>query len=98
MTVAAVIVAGGSGLRAGGELPKQYQMIGGKPMLWWTVKAFAEHPGISLVQPVIGDGHRQMFEEAVGNLRVAEPVVGGATRQDSCRAGLEARSCGLRAE
>src|SRR5438876_4979826 len=90
MTVAAVIVAGGSGLRAGGESPKQYQMIGGKPVIWWTLKAFASHPGISQVQPVIGEGHEEMYAEAAGDLRIEPPVTGGATRQDSCRAGLEA--------
>ena len=57
MTVAAVIVAGGSGLRAGGEKPKQYQLIGGKPVIWWTLKAFLDHPGVARVQPVIGEGH-----------------------------------------
>lgn len=90
MTVAAVIVAGGSGLRAGGETPKQYQLIGGKPMIWWTLKAFAEHPGVAYVQPVIGEGHVVMFDRAVGGLKVEPPVTGGVTRQESCRAGLEA--------
>ena len=90
MTVAAVIVAGGSGLRAGGDLPKQYQVIGGKPVIWWTLKAFAEHPGISHVQAVIGEGHEAMFAAATLGLDVAAPVIGGSTRQESCRAGLEA--------
>ncbi|MBI2719774.1 MAG: bifunctional 2-C-methyl-D-erythritol 4-phosphate cytidylyltransferase/2-C-methyl-D-erythritol 2,4-cyclodiphosphate synthase [Rhizobiales bacterium] len=90
MTVAAVIVAGGSGLRAGGETPKQYQTIGGRPVLWWTLKAFAEHPGIARVQTVIGEGHEAMFAAATEGLTVEPAVTGGATRQDSCRAGLEA--------
>ncbi len=90
MTVAAVIVAGGTGLRAGGEKPKQYQMIGGKPVIWWTLKAFVEHPGVSLVQTVIADGHGAMFEEAAGNFKVEKPVCGGVTRQESCLRGLEA--------
>lgn len=90
MTVAAVIVAGGSGLRAGGEIPKQYQMIGGKPVIWWTLKVFTEHPGIALVQPVIGEGHERMFADAVRGLKVEPAVVGGSTRQQSCLAGLEA--------
>ena len=90
MRVAAVIVAGGSGLRAGGEAPKQYQFIGGRPVLWWTLKAFSEHPGISMVQTVIGDGHQAMFEEARDGLGVLAPVAGGPTRQASCRAGIEA--------
>jgi 2-C-methyl-D-erythritol 4-phosphate cytidylyltransferase / 2-C-methyl-D-erythritol 2,4-cyclodiphosphate synthase len=90
MKVAAVIVAGGSGLRAGGEKPKQYRSIGGKPLIWWTLKAFAEHPGISHVQPVIAAGHEAMFAEAASGLAVEAPVIGGATRQASCRIGIEA--------
>ena len=90
MRVAAVIVAGGSGLRAGGEAPKQYQVIGGRPVLWWALKAFAEHPGISMVQTVIGEGHEEMFKYASSGLPVLAPVIGGPTRQDSCRAGIEA--------
>jgi len=90
MSVAAVIVAGGTGARAGGEMPKQYQLIGGKPVIWWTLKSFTEHPGIDYVQPVIAEGHEQMFGRASEGLNVEPPVSGGATRQDSCRAGLEA--------
>jgi 2-C-methyl-D-erythritol 4-phosphate cytidylyltransferase/2-C-methyl-D-erythritol 2,4-cyclodiphosphate synthase len=90
MTVAAVIVAGGSGLRAGGEKPKQYQLIGGKPVIWWTLKAFLDHPGVAHVQPVIGEGHEAMFEESVAGLSLPRPVIGGSTRQESCRIGVEA--------
>lgn len=36
----AVIVAGGSGTRLGGDLPKQFQSLGGRPVLWWSMKAF----------------------------------------------------------
>lgn len=90
MTVAAVIVAGGSGLRAGGERPKQYQVIGGKPVIWWTLKAFLDHPGVNHVQAVIGDGHEEMFAESTKGLAVPPPVTGGGSRQDSCRIGIEA--------
>ncbi len=90
MTVAAVIVAGGSGLRAGGEIPKQYQLIGGKPVIWWTLKAFVDHPEISYVQVVVGDGHQTEFARATQGIVVPPPVIGGATRQDSCRIGVEA--------
>lgn len=89
MTVAAVIVAGGSGLRAGGEKPKQYQLIGGRPVIWWTCRAFLEHPAVAHVQPVIGEGHEQMFAEAVKGLDIPRPVIGGSTRQESCRIGIE---------
>ena len=90
MTVAAVIVAGGSGLRAGGERPKQYQLIGGRPVIWWTCRAFLEHPAVDHVQPVIGEGHEAMFAEATQGLGLPHPVIGGATRQESCRIGIEA--------
>lgn len=90
MTVAAVIVAGGSGLRAGGERPKQYQEIGGKPVIWWTCRAFLGHPAIDHVQAVIGAGHEEMFAAATEGLAIGLPVIGGATRQESCRAGIEA--------
>jgi 2-C-methyl-D-erythritol 4-phosphate cytidylyltransferase / 2-C-methyl-D-erythritol 2,4-cyclodiphosphate synthase len=90
MSVAVVIVAGGSGFRAGGELPKQYQLIGGRPVLWWTLKAFADHPEISHVQTVIGAGHEKLFADATSGLKIASPVTGGASRQDSCRIGIAA--------
>ena len=92
MTVAAVIVAGGSGLRAGGVLPKQYQLIGGKPVIWWTLKAFLQHPEISHVQVVVGAGHEAMFAAATADLKVPAAVTGGTTRQESCRLGIEACS------
>jgi 2-C-methyl-D-erythritol 4-phosphate cytidylyltransferase/2-C-methyl-D-erythritol 2,4-cyclodiphosphate synthase len=90
MTVAAVIVAGGSGLRAGGERPKQYQLIGGRPVIWWTCHAFLTHPGIDHVQTVIGEGHEEMFAAATEGLALAPPVIGGPQRQDSCWLGIEA--------
>ena len=89
MTVAAVVVAGGSGLRAGGEKPKQYQLIGGRPVIWWTLKAFLEHPGVSHVQAVIGEGHDEIFAESSLGLKLPPPVTGGNTRQESCRIGIE---------
>lgn len=90
MSVAAVIVAGGSGLRAGGEIPKQYQLIGGKPVIRWTLEAFLSHPLVTHVQAVIGEGHNELFAAATQGLKLPVPVTGGANRQDSCRIGVEA--------
>lgn len=91
MAVVAVIVAGGSGLRAGGGLPKQYQLVGGKPIIRWTLEAFLSHPLISRVQTVIGLGHEALFRSATEGLEnLLPPVAGGGSRQDSCREGLEA--------
>ena len=56
MTVTALIVAAGKGERLGGDLPKQYRSIGGKPVLRWAVEAMARHPSIDRVRVVIGPG------------------------------------------
>ncbi len=90
MKVAAVIVAGGSGLRAGGEIPKQYQQVRGKSVIAHTLQAFIGHPGVALVQPVIGNGHEELFGQASAGLELLPPVPGGATRQASVKAGLDA--------
>jgi 2-C-methyl-D-erythritol 4-phosphate cytidylyltransferase / 2-C-methyl-D-erythritol 2,4-cyclodiphosphate synthase len=89
--VAAVIVAAGRGERAGGDVPKQYQDIAGEPMIRLTLSAFLDHPQIGLVQPVIHAGDEGVYRAAIAGLeRVSPPVAGGATRQASVHAGLEA--------
>ena len=88
--VAALIVAAGSGSRHGGELPKQYQLLGSQPMLRHSVETFCRHPSIDSVRVVIGAGHHELYRAAVGNLAPEPPVKGGATRQESVRRGLEA--------
>jgi len=88
--VAAVIVAGGRGTRSGGGVAKQYRPVLGAPVLRRTLAAFAQHPRIQFVQPVIAAGDAALFAETSGDLTVASPVAGGITRQESVRAGLEA--------
>jgi len=86
---AALIVAAGSGSRHGGDLPKQYQMLGGMPVLRHAVRAFLGHSAIGPLRIVIGPGHEALFAAAVGDLNLAPPILGGATRQESVRLGLE---------
>jgi 2-C-methyl-D-erythritol 4-phosphate cytidylyltransferase/2-C-methyl-D-erythritol 2,4-cyclodiphosphate synthase len=91
--VAAVVVAAGRGLRAGGgQFPKQYRAIAGEPVIRASLKLLAEHPEIALVQPVIHPDDVALFEAASEGLVLLPPVFGGATRQASVRAGLEALS------
>jgi 2-C-methyl-D-erythritol 4-phosphate cytidylyltransferase / 2-C-methyl-D-erythritol 2,4-cyclodiphosphate synthase len=90
VTTAVVILAAGSGTRAGGGLPKQYQTIAGKPLLRLTLEIFCRHPGVHLVQPVISKGDEGLFKEISGGLNVNTPAIGGATRQQSGHLGLEA--------
>jgi len=90
-TVAAVVVAAGRGERAGGDVPKQYRDIAGEPMIRPTLRAFLDHPQIELVQPVIHSGDEGIYRAATAGLqKLSAPVAGGATRQGSVRAGLEA--------
>lgn len=88
-TVAAVVVAAGRGLRAGGDKPKQYRTLGGRPVIYASLMTLARHPAIAKVQPVIHPDDRPLFEAAVADLAVLPPVPGGTTRQLSVLAGLE---------
>ncbi len=86
----ALIVAAGSGQRFGSPIPKQYQDVGGLPILRRSVLAFLNHPLVDEVQIVISPQHRDLYDRAVEGLDLPAPVHGGATRQDSVRLGLEA--------
>jgi len=88
--VAAVVVAAGRGVRAGGSFPKQYKEIAGEPVLRHSLLLFAQDARIDAIQPVIHPDDRALFDRAAERLAVLPPVHGGATRQASVRAGLEA--------
>jgi 2-C-methyl-D-erythritol 4-phosphate cytidylyltransferase/2-C-methyl-D-erythritol 2,4-cyclodiphosphate synthase len=90
--VAVVVVAAGKGTRVGGDMPKQFRRIGDDIMLRRTLLTFVEAPMVGLIQPVIRPEDRDLFDEAAENLDLLAPAVGGATRQASVRAGLEALS------
>jgi 2-C-methyl-D-erythritol 4-phosphate cytidylyltransferase/2-C-methyl-D-erythritol 2,4-cyclodiphosphate synthase len=86
----ALIVAAGSGSRVGGAVPKQYRIWAGRPMLAHSLAAFAAHSAVDAVRVVIGAGQEDLYAEAAAGFDLAPPVIGGATRQQSVRAGLEA--------
>ncbi|MEQ1753225.1 MAG: bifunctional 2-C-methyl-D-erythritol 4-phosphate cytidylyltransferase/2-C-methyl-D-erythritol 2,4-cyclodiphosphate synthase [Micropepsaceae bacterium] len=86
----ALIVAAGHGVRAGEGLPKQYRLLAGKPVLRRTIEAFLGHAAVSQVQVVISPEHRLLYDEVVAGLSLSAPILGGASRQDSVRLGLEA--------
>jgi 2-C-methyl-D-erythritol 4-phosphate cytidylyltransferase/2-C-methyl-D-erythritol 2,4-cyclodiphosphate synthase len=92
MTVTALIVAAGKGERLGGGVPKQFRLLGGKPVLRWAVEALIRHPAIAETRVVIGPGQRQRAEAALGGIPIGELIEGGAERADSVRAGLAAVS------
>lgn len=92
----AVVLAAGRGTRFGGGTPKQFAQVAGRPLLWWTLHAFARHPelaGLALVLP------RDMVKAppawlasvgGVGGTVRLTLVAGGAERGDSVWAALQA--------
>jgi 2-C-methyl-D-erythritol 4-phosphate cytidylyltransferase/2-C-methyl-D-erythritol 2,4-cyclodiphosphate synthase len=92
MRIAAIIVAGGRGHRAGQGKPKQYRPFHGEPLIRRTLRTFHEHPAIDRIVPVIHRDDAEDYAAAARDVgsKCAAPVFGGATRQDSVRAGLEA--------
>ena len=91
MKVAAIIVAGGQGTRAGGELPKQLQTLGRKPVYQWSVDACLDSTDIDQVVLVRPTGDAERYSKLPDNVAVC---TGGATRSASVRAGLAACDLG----
>lgn len=87
--VAAVVVAAGKGLRAGGSVPKQFVLWRGKPLVRHCVEALIA-ADIAPVIVAIPDGWAAVAEHALSGLSGVQFVIGGATRQASVRTALEA--------
>jgi len=85
----ALVVGAGVGQRFGGELPKQYHLLAGVAVMRRSLKAFMDHPDVSVVQAVIHPNHHELYDAAVQGLALPVPVDGGATRQGSVLNGLE---------
>lgn len=89
-----ILVAAGRGERAGAGLPKQYRPVCGKPLLWWTLRSLMACEGLGPIQIVINPDFADLHEEVVAEFDLPSPVSGGATRQESVLAGLEALESG----
>jgi 2-C-methyl-D-erythritol 4-phosphate cytidylyltransferase/2-C-methyl-D-erythritol 2,4-cyclodiphosphate synthase len=85
----ALVVAAGSGSRAGGTLPKQYRRISGRSVLAHAVDRLRE-AGLDDIRVVIGPGQEALYRDAMGDRRLPSPIAGGPERQESVRNGLEA--------
>jgi 2-C-methyl-D-erythritol 4-phosphate cytidylyltransferase/2-C-methyl-D-erythritol 2,4-cyclodiphosphate synthase len=90
MSVTALIVAAGKGERAGGGIPKQYRMIGGKSVLRWAAESLIGHPAVQSTRVVIARDQEREAAAALAGLDVGDLISGGAERADSVRAGLAA--------
>src|SRR3981189_3473350 len=87
---AAILVAAGRGLRAGSGGPKQYRTIGGQTGIFRAMEPFCRHPQIFAVQPVLNEDDTAVLKRPVSESPREPPTIGGATRQASVHAGLEA--------
>ena len=90
----AVIVACGAGLRAGGEVPKQFQMLEGLPVVWWSIKAFYdEDPDVKIIV-VLHPGFFDLWDILYSELPCeiqkidVELVCGGRSRLESVKNGI----------
>jgi len=89
MTTTALIVAAGKGERLGGGLPKQFRLLGGRPVLRWAVESLIRHQGVQTVRVVVGREQQDRAAAALEGVDVGEFIAGGAERSDSVRAGLD---------
>ena len=88
--VVAIVVAAGSGVRLGGEVPKAVRPLAGRPLVNWSVAALAAG-GVTEVVVVVGDGLQDVFAEALADAPIPwRLVVGGVTRQESVARGIAA--------
>ncbi|HEY0283687.1 MAG TPA: bifunctional 2-C-methyl-D-erythritol 4-phosphate cytidylyltransferase/2-C-methyl-D-erythritol 2,4-cyclodiphosphate synthase [Rhizomicrobium sp.] len=87
---AVLIVAAGKGERAGTSTPKQYVPLLGQSILRRSIEAFGGLGADCVIKVAIGPGQEALYAEAIAGLDLLPPIVGGATRQDSVRRGLEA--------
>jgi len=84
-----LLVAAGSGTRAGDGVPKQYRKLGGKAVLAHAVDHL-RRAGAEEIRVVIGPGQEALYAEAIGGRALPSPILGGAERRESVRNGLEA--------
>lgn len=74
----------------GGVVPKQFRVLGGKPVLRWAVESLIRHPSVQSARVVVGPGQEAAAAAALEGLNVGELLSGGAERADSVLKGLGA--------
>lgn len=93
MHCTAIVLAAGQGKRMGTKVHKQYLMLAGRPVLYYSLKAFEDSPVIDEVFLVTGAGEEEYCRENIVNLfqfkKVSRIVQGGAERYHSVWNGLQ---------
>lgn len=92
METAAIIVAAGSGRRAGGTSPKQLALLGGRPMLEWSLVTLACHRSVGKIVLVVPPAEVDFYSARFGDADLV--VGGGVSRAASVLAGLRAMDGG----
>ena len=92
--ISAILLAGGSGSRFGGERNKVYENLGGKPVLLWSLDVLLAHPAVSEVVIAVRKGEEEGAAEVLGAAEnpAAKPVFsvfGGITRTASVHNALD---------
>jgi 2-C-methyl-D-erythritol 4-phosphate cytidylyltransferase len=100
MPVSAIIVAGGRGIRMGGDVRKQYLRLGEHPVLAHTLAAFDAHKETEKIFLVIPKDDFDFCRDMLSSVQLQKEVIltpGGETRQDSVYNGLSAAegTCGI---
>ncbi len=88
----AIIIAGGVGSRMGHDIPKQFILVEGKPVLLYTLENFQNHPMIDAIEVVCIDGWQQDLQKYIEDYNIDKVrwvITGGATAQESIRNGVE---------
>ncbi|MBL9010223.1 MAG: bifunctional 2-C-methyl-D-erythritol 4-phosphate cytidylyltransferase/2-C-methyl-D-erythritol 2,4-cyclodiphosphate synthase [Alphaproteobacteria bacterium] len=88
--IAVLVVAAGTGSRAGEGLPKQYRLLGGQSVLSRTLAAFRTALPDAPIQVVVSPDHAPLIADLTARFRLLPPTRGGASRQESVRFGLRA--------
>ncbi|MEO1090970.1 MAG: bifunctional 2-C-methyl-D-erythritol 4-phosphate cytidylyltransferase/2-C-methyl-D-erythritol 2,4-cyclodiphosphate synthase [Pseudomonadota bacterium] len=86
----AIVVGAGSGVRFGGDVPKQFRRLAGVPVFRRALRAFVDHPMIDGVVPVIGAADGVRYAETCADPRAMAAVTGGSSRAESVRNALHA--------
>ena len=94
MSVAALVLAAGRGVRFGGAIPKAFVLLAGRPLLIHALSAMTATTAVDWVIPIVGAsqlaGLSALAPELAPIRGLLAPVVGGVERQDSMKAGLAA--------
>ena len=91
--ISTIIAAGGMGNRLGGDTPKAFIQLGGKPLFLHSLEVFDQHPAVSEIILVVPEGSIDKAKDIIDKLTTSKKVTvapGGVERWQSVKNGVEA--------